>query len=61
MREGLADERILVHISRLMVSGGSSAVKETGGAAPMHAAALLATNAKSWDGFAISTDIRACY
>ena len=34
MQEGLADDRILIHISRLMVSGGGCAVKETGGAVP---------------------------
>ena len=44
MQEGLADEGILIHIRRLMVSGGAGAVKETGGTArafPQHAAASL--------------------
>ena len=33
MRESLADERVLIHVRRLMVSGSASAVKETGGTA----------------------------
>ena len=47
MQEGLADEGILVHISRLIVCGGGGAVKETSGVPPTFSQDAAASLIKS--------------